>query len=104
MKHEITKAHFERVNKGLDQPFKINSLDFESVRKELLTKVLSSKIQATSMAKLRFEDTKQKNELIRRYKETYGVVVPPRELNSALRQVDLVGLELILKKKLADNK
>lgn len=40
------------------------------------------------------------NEMIDRYRREHGVYVPPKEMQAILRQVDLTGLELILKKKL----
>jgi len=30
VKAEITKGHFERISRGLEEPFRLNTLDFET--------------------------------------------------------------------------
>jgi hypothetical protein len=102
VKQLITKNHFDRVNKGLQEPFKINTLDFESTRKQVQKRALSNRISQTSVAKLKVVDTKARNELISQYRKEHGVVVPPKELQQIMRHVDLTGLELILKRRQQD--
>jgi hypothetical protein len=50
--HAFTKNHFTRVKLGLEEPFKINTLDFESTRKNIQKRALTNRINQASQAKL----------------------------------------------------
>jgi hypothetical protein len=42
--------------------------------------------------------------MIEEYKSTYGIRIKPREMKDMMNNVDLVGLEILLQKKVADQK
>jgi len=47
---------------------------------------------------------KQKNDLLTSYKINYGITFRPKEIAKIIAHVDIVGLNVILQKKLADKK
>lgn len=101
---EITKHTQMLIQAGIHDPFKINTLDMESYRTQLRSKILANKINASSMAKLKLEDLKAKNQLIDKYRKENGLQISNKECRELYNKVDPTGLEILLKKKVAEKK
>ena len=63
----ISKDHFAMVKQGLTEPFKINSLDFESYKTNLRSRLHSKHLTASSTAKFKLSEMRTKNEIIDKY-------------------------------------
>ena len=61
-------------------------------------------MSSITIAKDRHSEMKQKNDLITSYKVNYGITFKPKEISKIITQVDLVGLNVILQKKLGEKK
>lgn len=58
-------------------------------------------MNANSTAKFRLDTIKSKNDLIGKYVDDYGIGIQPNELRTLQKHVDIVSLEIVLKKKVA---
>ena len=78
--------HFEASLKhNLHKPFKVYTMDNESLKRNAQEAILSRKQTSKSHIKFRLEDIKSKNNLIQEYKSTFGVIIPPKEIAVILR-------------------
>ena len=101
----ITKPHFAIMQKDPDlNPFSINTLTNSTTRKLLQQKSISHRMSSITIAKDRHSEMKQKNDLITSYKVNYGITFKSKEISKIISQVDLVGLNVILQKKLGEKK
>lgn len=104
VKPEITKDHFKRVSQGMEDPFKLNYLSFESQKAALRSNILNRKLTSKAELSMKNGDERKKAEMINHYRNTYGIIIRPREYRDMISKVDMVGLEIMLNKKLADHK
>lgn len=80
-KDEITKGFHDRIiRNGISEPFKINSLDYESKKKTMQTKILARKQRATSTLFEQKDVHIKKRELVNLYKQEYGMIIDEREV------------------------
>ena len=73
----------------------------ESTRKDLKGKVLIRKQRATSSLRTQTDQTCKKRALVAEYHQKYGIYVSDKEQQQIFKKVDNIGLEIVLKKKLA---
>ena len=100
-----TKGHYEHTTQvRLPDPFKKHFLSFETHKKWKMEQNIQTSTLKTKLMKQRSEEYTKKKQLIETYQEAFGITLTLTEQDKLFKQLDDHGLEIVLKKKLAEKK
>ncbi len=102
---EFTKGHYERTyQQNIKDPFKLNYLSFETTRQVNQDKKLRAKQQDTEKMKYEAEAHQIKRAIVSQYEQHFGIVIELKEQELLFKNFDTRQLEMVMEKKLAEQK